>query len=194
MRRFLAPLPLAVLALLTACEDDQFRIDPLLTTDTVTIAAPQAGSTLPSALDVTAAGGVIQGGRFPEQVRDAEQFDLVLRRRDGQLAFVPAGVLGLRDLRGDTSRAGITQPLNGQTFAGLEEAPERNAFVTDRPVPVQQGAVYAVRSRVVSCGFSGGEQYAKLQPLDVEPATGTVTLQITTNERCQDTRLVEPED
>lgn len=170
----------------SACRDGTgLNIDPLIATDTIELAAPSAGLELPSALDVTAVGGVIVGGRHPELQEHAEQWDLAMRLREGQLMFVPAAALGLR------SRAAITRPITGGTFEGVIEAPGRGAFVSDSAVAVQTGAVYVVRSRDIACGFGGGVQYAKIQPLEVEG--GRLRLQIATNERCQDPRLV-PED
>lgn len=183
--RFSIALLLAVATAAAAgCDTGtDFRIDPLLATDTLELAVPNASAELASALDITASLGVIRGGRFPERQEDAEEFDFVLRRRDAELTLVPAAALGL------PSRAGITQPLEGETFESLVEAPGRTAFVSDSAVVVRQGAVYAARSRVIASGFGSCQQYAKLQPLAVDAAAGTVRLQITTNERCADPRL-----
>lgn len=172
-----------LLAVSGACTDGTgFRIDPVLSTDTFELAAPTSRGGLPSALDVTATVGVIGGGRFPETQEDAERWDIAVRVRDGGLAFLPASAFGL------TSEAAITPPLAGQTFESVIEAPGRSSFVTDSAVVVEPGAVYVVRSRLITCGISRTPQYAKIQPLEV--AEGRVRLQVTTNERCGDPRLV----
>lgn len=190
MRR-LAVFLILLIAPLAACDDpSSFLVEPQLATDTLELAAPSANSTLPTALDITAAGGIITGGRFPERVRDAGEWDVAVRLRGGQLVLVPAGALGLRDgLSGGTSRAAITRPITGQTFERLIEAPGRSSFLTDSAVTVQQGALYVIRSRGIACGFGGGEQYAKVQVLNARPSEGRLELQIVTNENCSDPRL-----
>lgn len=185
MRRLALILPLASVAL-GACEDTTgFQINPLISTDTVEVAAPEEGSLLPTALDVTSSSGFIGGGRFPERAQHAGEWDFAIRERDGALVFVPAGALGL------DSRAAITRPLEGRTFDEVDEAPGPGSFVADSAVVIEVGAVYVARSRDIVCGFSSSLQYAKLQPLEVDLAAGTVRLRIQTNERCGDPRLVE---
>jgi hypothetical protein len=185
--RTITTLFLASLAAVAAGCDDatNFRIDPQLVTDTVEIAIPMAGRDLPTALDIAVLSGEIGGGRFPERTEDAEQFDFALRRRGGELVFVPARALGL------VSDAAITRPLAGETFESLKEAPGRDAFIADSAVAVQQGAVFAARSRLVlACPFGQGRQFAKLSPIAVDRQAGLVRLAITTNARCEDPRLV----
>ncbi len=177
---------LAVIALsLTACDDPNFRIDPLLATDTVEVFAPTADNAgRPTALDVTSFQLFIHGPRFPERAAEAELWDFAVRIREGQLTLVPASVLGL------TSRAAIAGPLVGETFGGLREAPVPAAFVMTEPVVMRVGEVYAARSRDTGAGYGACNQYAKFQPLEVDVATGRLRLQIITNERCGDLRLV----
>jgi hypothetical protein len=174
---------------LNACDNPGFgRLDPLIAVDsTVVIAAPIAAETrLPSALDVTATGGVIRGGRFPERVQDANLgWDLAVRIREGQLVFVASTGLGL------PTRAGITAPLLGQTLQMVREVPSGAVFETSTAVPVQVGAVYVIRSREFSTGFGACLQYGKLQVTEADAAAGTVRMRVETNERCYDTRLVE---
>ena len=181
-----AALPLALL--LGASDSNDTSFDPLLAVDTFEIAAPTAGSALPTAVDITALSGVVFGGRFPEQLADAGEWDLALRLVGGELQFVPAGKIGIMDI-GGVSRAAITDPLNGRTFESVTQAPNAGAFVTDRGVPVRLGGVYAARSRLVPCGLSAVEQYAKLQPLEVDLAAQKVRFRIQTNSRCADQRL-----
>lgn len=186
MRHIAALFVAASLGLASACDGGTgYRIEPLITSDTVDLAAPGSATGLPTAVDVTSTSGIIAGGRFPERQQDAEQWDLAIRVRDGQVVFVPAGALGL------SSNPAVTHPLMGQSFDQVIEAPGAAAFVADSAVVVQEGAVYVVRSRVFSCGFGGAAQYAKIQPLAVSAADGTVQLRIATNEVCGDPRLVE---
>ncbi|MBW3628508.1 MAG: hypothetical protein KY464_04340 [Gemmatimonadetes bacterium] len=190
MRSFalIAAIPAAFL--LAACESTNTNLDPMLVTDTIELVTPTANSTLPTAVDITALARVIVGGRYPEELNDAGEWDFALRRVGSELQFVPAGKIGVFDL-GGLSRAGITEPLNGRSFESVTQAPKQNTFITDRGVPVRVGEVYAARSRLVLCGPSAVEQYAKLQPLEVDAAAQRVRFRLVTNSRCADQRLSE---
>ena len=173
---------------LAGCDDpNAFRIDPILVRDTVEVAAPLPNTArLPSALDVTGNGtGQITGGRFPERPRDALQWDFVVRVDDGEVVLLPARGLGVLD-----SRAALTGPIPGETFASLREAPGQSVFSMTDPVVMRVGNVHVARSRDVSTFICTGVQFAKLQPLEVDVATGRLVLEIVTNERCNDPRLV----
>lgn len=176
--------------LLAACESTDTNFDPLLVTDTIELVTPTANSALPTAVDITALSRVIVGGRYPEELADAGEWDFALRREGSELHFVPAGKIGVFDI-GGLSRAGITEPLTGRSFESVTQAPKQNTFITDRGVPVRVGEVYAARSRLVLCGPSGVEQYAKLQPLEVDLAAQRVRFRLVTNSRCADQRLSE---
>jgi len=184
-----AALPLALL--FAACDSNNGEIEPLLVTDTFDLAAPTAGSALPTAIDITALGGfAIVGGRYPEELNDAGEWDFAVRLVGGELQFVPAGAIGILDV-GGRSRAGITQPLTGRTFNSVTQAPNQAAFITDRGVTARVGEVYGARSRLILCGASAVEQYAKLQPLEVDLAAQRVRFQIVTSSICADQRLAE---
>jgi hypothetical protein len=179
---------LLVLALLigaAACDDvSGFQVDPLLATDTVDVYAPlEANAELPTALDIVARNLVIGGGRFPERTVHAGQWDFAVRVREGEMVLVPAGALGLE------YEPLLTRALAGQSFEALTRAPERAAFVADSAVVMRTGSVYAARSRLASTVFGACNQYAKLQPLEVDPVAGSLRLLITTNEQCGDNRL-----
>jgi hypothetical protein len=181
-------IALTFAALATACDDPNAGLlDPALVTDTVQLAAPSPeNASIANALDLTTLTL-----RFPELASDAAAWDLALRLRDGELSLVPAGTLGLRDpISGTLSRAGVTHPIGGQTLEGLREAPKSDAFVTDSAMVLRVGSLYAARSRGVNCGFSSGFNYAKFTVLSADPATGLVSLAITANRNCGDTRLV----
>lgn len=168
---------------LGACSDDPFfRRDPVLATDTIEVAAPTAANTdLPTAIDLTTNGFVIAGVRFPERPADAQQWDLSIRLEDGELVFKPVGAFGIE------SSAAISHPLLGETFEGLEEAPPASAMVSDSTVVIEEGSVYAARTRQPTGGCS---QFSKLLPLEVNVATGILRVVITTNGQCGDPRLV----
>lgn len=173
------------------CEDSTGTEVPLfLVTDTVEVFAPIAGNAgLPTAVDITGnqSGGVV-GGRFPELSRDALQWDFAVRIRDGELVLVPAAVVGIPN-----SRAGVTRALEGETFESVREAPPQVTFLTDTVIVMETGSVYAARSRDVPTTFGGAcTYYAKLQPLEVDVATGALRFQIVSNQ-CGDPRLVAPD-
>jgi hypothetical protein len=173
--------------LVTGCGDPFFgALDPLMVTDSLSLAAPSdAFPNTPSALDVTSAGGFIRGGRFPERLEDATiGWDLAVRVRDGGIVFLLSGAAGFG------GRAGISEPLAGQTFEGLTQVPSGIRYETETAVPAQVGSVYVVRSREFSTGFGGCVQYSKLEPTEMNPAEGTVRVRLSTNERCYDNRLV----
>lgn len=186
LNRF-AGVVLACFTTLIGCDDPSgIDFSPMLVQDTVVIAAPlPQNAALPTALDITGDNsGSVGGGRFPERPSDAQNWDFAVRIRDGQLALVPARAIGL------DSRAAITQPLVGETFEGLREAPGQSTFTSTEHVVLTEGAVYVARSRETSGGFLGVcVQFAKLSPLEVDVEQGLVTLQIVTNEQCGDPRL-----
>lgn len=190
MRRYTGGgLLIACFVFLAACGDSTgLDFNPLLVQDTVLIAAPLAqNADLPTALDITGnGGGGVWGGRFPELPRDALEWDFALRIRDGQLVLLPARLIGVPG-----ARSAITQALSGETFEGLREVPGQSALSAENAVPLRAGAVYAARSRETVGGFFGAcVQFAKLSPLEVDVAQGRARIQIVTNERCGDPRLV----
>ncbi|MBV9772948.1 MAG: hypothetical protein JO040_03320 [Gemmatimonadetes bacterium] len=186
VRLSFALLLLPLLAPLAACDSTTGLGDPLIVVDTLTIGAPSvAPASVPSAVDVVSfSGGAIGGGRFPERPLEAEQWDFTVRLRNGSFAFYPRAAVGVAG-----NRAGITQPMD-TPFDDVREAPASSRFVMDSAVVVRQGATYVVRSRIYS---SPCFEYARVQPLELNAAAGTVKLQVATSATCQDTRLV-PKD
>ncbi len=161
--------------------------NPILVSDTVTIFAPlSANLGLPSALDVTSDGAFgIVGGRFPERIRDALQWDVAVRILGGNVVLIPARGIGVVD-----SRAALTPPIVGSTFETLREAPGQSTFTADSAIVMSSGNVHVVRSREFSPGCM---QFAKLQPLAVDPVAGSVHFRVVTNQRCSDPRLIAVE-
>ncbi|MEX2570613.1 MAG: hypothetical protein WD737_04860 [Gemmatimonadota bacterium] len=184
-----AALLVALMSLAAACSDStDFVIEPDLVTDTVEVAAPlPQNAALPTALDVTGDGaGGVAGGRFPEFQDDAGRWDFLVRVQGGQLVLVPAGHAGINN-----SRAALTPPIEGETFASLREIPGQSTFVSDSAIAMHEGSVYAARSRETSTAFTVGcTQFAKFEPLEVDVAAGRLRIQIVTNQFCGDIRLV----
>jgi predicted small secreted protein len=181
--RFALALPLAAALSLAACDDPTGFGRAVIVTDTLTLGVPSvAPDTMPSALDVFSRDQInVGGGRFPERPAEAEEWDVTLRLRNGQLQLLPRGALGL-----DSRRAGITAAVAGATFEGLREAPASARYATTEGQALAQGAVYVVRSRTVQ----GCSHYAKLQPLALDAAAGTARVAVATSASCSDTRLV----
>ncbi|HET8654241.1 MAG TPA: hypothetical protein VFL93_01815 [Longimicrobiaceae bacterium] len=191
MRSFLAILLLIVVAPLAACNDSVFLQPPALLADTLVLAVPAPDDTLPSAIDVSSMALGSGFGRFPERAADAQEWDLTVRKQGDSLVFVPAGTLGILAPTGAVSRAGITQAMN-RSFGQVIEAPGNSSFDDSTAVAIEQGAVYVARSRSSLNVYGGScENYAKLQPLAVDPTLGRVTLYVVTNTNCGDPRLVE---
>ncbi|MDQ3555574.1 MAG: hypothetical protein M3409_02185 [Gemmatimonadota bacterium] len=186
MRRTACLSVLSLGALLAAACGDPTgsAFDPVIATDTVQIAPPSAeAGALPSAVDLSIAGGVFGGingpTRFPERSADASAgWDLTVRSTSGGLVFFPAGALGLSFNSGISPRA--------EAFESIERAPEMLAeYVTDAAVPLAVGSVYVARTRQ----RGGCVQYSKLRVLEIG-AGDAVRLEIVGNERCTDPRLV----
>lgn len=177
-----------LLAIGSGCGDSTgLDLNPLLVRDTVIVAAPLPGNAdLPTALDIMTDGrGGIVGGRFPERVSDALQWDFLVEidEQTGNLVLLPARAVGIGD-----SRAAITPPIEGTSFDDLREAPGQSTFIPDSAVTMEVGNVHVARSRVSPASLC--MYFAKLQPLRVDVAEGILELQIVANQRCSDPRLV----
>lgn len=183
-----AALLMGCLAALPACENPNAAgFEAQLVTDTVTLVVPDAarpleGDASGSALDVvsSALGEIVV--RRPERVNDAGQWDVALRRRAGELVLVPPAVLALR---GPQARAAVTRVESA--FDDLRDASARATFTPDSVAVLRPAAVYLLRSR--DCSAGGGNQYAKLEALAVDPAAGTARLRVVANRQCNDPRL-----
>ena len=115
-------------------------------------------------------------------------WDLLLDTQDGQLVFLPPGALGI------TSEARVLS-LPGMAFDDVIRAPkDTTLYSVDLPLPVETTSVYVVRTHQgrdrfgLPCRFFG-----KLQPLEVEPALGTVRFVYDVSRLCDDRGLI-PED
>lgn len=191
MRLFRLALALPLLAAaalsLAACDDPVGFGQQVIVTDTVTIGVPSlVPDTVPTALDVVSpdqvsVGGPAGAGRFPERPGESENWDVTVRLQNGVFSLLPRGAVGLESLR-----SAVTEPITGTTFEALDEAPPSSRFNSDRGVALAVGSVYVVRSRVFRQGCF---QYAKVQPVALNAAAGTVRLAVATSAGCQDTRL-----
>ena len=188
--RFIAVLLVPMLMALAACDDpNNPNFEPRLVADTVLLAVPDPSAPLSesvgSALDIGSSSVLGIAVREPERPSAAGQYDVLLRRRGNELVLVPPKVLGVQGMQ---ARAGIAT-VNG-SFDQVREIPQQSSFVTDSVIPLRPSTTYVLRSRDLSCGFGRGNIYAKLEPLELNPAAGTARLNVVANSTCNDPRLV----
>ncbi len=182
-RPLLASALLLVLAGISACGDDPFRLDWVENPREVTLfSLDRDERNRPSAFEMRQGQRVIL-----ESVGAAGIWDFALDTRDGELVFLPPRSVGVQ------SRAGLAEFPNTR-FDELREAPSDTAAYTTRtPVPVRMGSVYAVRTRQQPGSF--GEScifYGKVQPLEIDVAAGTLLFRFDTSPDCNNPRLVPP--
>lgn len=118
----------------------------------------------------------------------AGNWDLAVDVRDGVLVFLTPGALGIR------SRASIA-PVVGTTFKDLREAPsDTTRYISDRPVPVEAGTIYAIQTHEEAGSFgSVCVYYAKVEPRRIDPVEGVLTFLYDASPVCNSRRLVPPD-
>lgn len=173
---------LACAPLLTACEDDSFLAELVLTPDTATIGLP--GSAQGSAIDIVRATAGARLVRFPERIEDAEQWDVALRRTPTGLVLRPFDPVGSQ-LRG----SGLA--VASGSFETIDEAPRGDASYSNEDLPLTAGGVYFIRSRQFNSTGIVCVKYAKLRAVDLNVAAGTARFAIVINEGCDDERLAD---
>jgi hypothetical protein len=181
LRLFALLVPLAAAApLLSACDDNNFLVEVILSTDTVTVGLP--GSGLRSALDLarTTLGASLL--RAPETLADAQEWDVALRRADGVFSLRPNTLTG-SNFRG----AGIS--VSEKPFDTVDKAPRGNSAYSSEPRVLTVGSTYLVRSRQFAAGLSVCQKYAAVKVLALDQAAGTAQLALRINENCDDERL-----
>ncbi|MDT8341737.1 MAG: hypothetical protein RQ751_09520 [Longimicrobiales bacterium] len=181
----LVPVTAGALGLVLAgCGDDPFQLDWVASPDTVllySLARPELN--LPSAFN-------FNERRFVriESPGATGAWDFALDSEEGGLVFLVPGALGIR------SRARITS-VQGIAFPDVREAPaDTAAYISDRPVPVEQGPIFIFQT-VESVGAFGTPCvfYAKLEVLDVDVELGTMLYVYDSNPVCNDRDLVPPD-
>ncbi|HSJ09609.1 MAG TPA: hypothetical protein VK928_06825 [Longimicrobiales bacterium] len=115
-------------------------------------------------------------------------WDFALLDVNGGLALVPA--ITIAPVTGSRARLLV---VNGASLESVDEAPSDSTRYTAQALTLQTGAVYVLRSRRASCGYTAGSKYAKLQPVDVDVARGVVRFAIVRNPYCDIRSLVPPE-
>lgn len=117
------------------------------------------------------------------KTQDPFDFDIAVTEIDGAFHVLPAGLF-----EGFTIEPGVAVDSSGIQFEDMTRAP-RDGYVTDAPVPLREGWIYAVRTRR---DFRGCHMYGKFEVLDLDPA-GIVEIRTMRNPLCNDRNLVPPE-
>jgi hypothetical protein len=173
-----------LVASLGACGNDPFAIKWSAKPDTVTLySLSRPDLNLQSAYDFRNRVSVVV-----ESPSSTGRWDMAVDTRNGRIVMVPAAALGV------DSRAGIV-PMPDVTFDELTEAPaDTSVYITDRPVPMDVGSVYVVRTRK-SVGSFGSRcfYYAKMEPLSTDPEAGTLTFYFDGAHVCNDRSLIPPD-
>ena len=180
-----AALLAALLVGLVACGDDPFSFDWSDAPDTVllySLARPELG--LESGISFVPPPSMTA----IESPNATGTWDLALDTQGGQLVMLPPGALGV------TSRARIAA-LGAVDFDEVVEAPEDSLlYVADDPVPVTDAAVYVVRSNRSVSGFgSSCVYYAKVQPVTIDVAGGTLRFRYVASPICNSRDLIPPD-
>ena len=183
-RRAALAVTLLLSAVVLACSSDPFAIPWQSSPDTVllySLARPELN---------LESGFNFHTGRSHriESANATGNWDVALDTRGGQLVFLPPGALGIR------SRARITT-FPGEAFAVVLRAPEDTlVYSANEPVPIQAGTVYVFRTDQ-SMGVFGTNcvYYAKLEPIDIDVAGGTLSFVFEASPVCNDFRLVPPD-
>jgi hypothetical protein len=173
---------LACAPLLTACNDNGFLAELVLSPDTAVIGLP--GSAQGSAIDIVRATAGARLVRFPERLDDAEQWDVTLRRTDAGLVLRPFDPVG-------SQLAGAGVAVAARDFDAIQDAPRGNASYSDEDLPLAANGVYFIRSRQFSSSGIVCVKYAKLKVLALDAAAGTVQFAMVINEGCDDERLAD---
>jgi hypothetical protein len=174
----------AVLAVgLAACDSDPFafRWDP--EPDTVllySLARPE--------LNLVSAFSFYR--RTPVRVEAAGssgQWDAAVDTRNNEIVLLPPGALGV------IGSARITT-LEGLTLDDVRQAPgDTLVYVANDPVAVEMGNVYVIKTNRSTGSFGTScVYYAKMAPLEIDPAGGTLQFEFVTNPVCNNRDLVPP--
>lgn len=173
-----------LVAALTACGNDPFSYrwsDVPDTAQIYSIARPELN--LPSGFSF------YDGFALVVELPSATgRWDVALDTEDGQLVLLPPGAVGI------VSRARIAA-LPGIPYGDITEAPGDTAqYSANDPVPVTAGTSYVIRTNVRPGSFgSACTYYAKMEPVEIDVAEGTLKFRYATNPICNSHDLVPPD-
>ena len=188
-RRWLGSIPLLLLLLLPslmACDDDFYTVRWEESPDTVllySLARPELN--LYSGFNFLGRVGV----RI-ESPSAVDGWDMALDTRDGELVFIPPSAIGVAN-----STASIA-PMGVMAWEDLTKAPrDTTLYISDRPVQVNVGELYVIRSRQ-SAGSYGSRcnYYGKFMPLIEDLEAQTVTFVFDISPVCNNRKLIPPKD
>ncbi len=162
-------------ASLAACGDPFGGVEALVRADSIVLASANSASPLPSAVDIADNVRLTH----PELPTDAGAFDLQVRQSGSTFTLVPSP--GNGQLRG----AGLQRTT--RDIADPGNAPREVAGYTREAVQIAAGETYFVQTRP-ACNISSSK-YAILKVLALDPAAGTVTIRMVSNQMCDDERL-----
>jgi hypothetical protein len=166
---------------LEACSDTIVDTPWTSTVDTVTLySLANPDLALSSAYDFSGRTRV-----HVEQAGAQRAWDLALDTRGGVLVLVPPGALGI------DSKARVAA-LAGQSFAQVQQAPSDTLVYSSKtPVPLDLNTTYVVHTDLRSSPFGlSCQYYAKMQPIALDAAAGTMRFIYDTSPICNDRRLV----
>jgi hypothetical protein len=166
------------------CGDDPYAVDWVAAPDTVVLyALSRPEMNLASGFDFYNRVSLVI-----ENPSATGNWDMAVDSRSGAIVLLPPGALGVN------SKAQVA-PLKGRTFDDVTEAPADTAlYVARAPVPVELGTVYVWRSRQ-NYGYYGSScvYYAKMEPLVIDPAGGTLTFVFDSSPACNNRSLIPPD-
>lgn len=175
---------LLLLAGVWACDDDPFKINWELSPDTVllySLARPEMN--LYSAFNFV--------GKVPVRVESASavgEWDMAVDTQNGTLVFVPPPAIGL------TASTARIAPMGELGYDDIRRAPrDTTLYIGDRPVPVEVGQLYVIRTRqTIGNWGSRCVYYGKMEPLTADAELGILTFKYDMSPVCNDRKLVPP--
>ena len=182
-RRAIAPLLLLVLAASGCGEDDGFLTWTASPDTALLYSLSRPELNLLSAFNFRDRSSV----RI-ETVGAGFSWDIALDTRGGQLVLLAPRALGIE------SRARVAR-LPGMTFDEIIDAPEDSLLYSDtQPVALDLNSGYVVQTDLRGSPFGGScVFYAKLQPLTIDVAAGSLEFVFDVSPLCNDRRVVPPE-
>jgi hypothetical protein len=169
---------------LTACGDDPFAFPWSDVPDTVklySLARPE--------LDIPTGFSFADGLAFAVEAPVATgRWDLALGTEGGALVLLPPGALGVFGLRARVARFPNT------SYADIVQAPsDTTLYEGDDPVTVEAGTIYVIRTNLRPGSFgSACTYYAKMEPVVIDVAGGSLTFRYITSPICNSRDLVPP--
>ena len=168
---------------LAACDDDPFLIEWTENPqESVLFALDRDELNSPSAYNMLARLQVV----IEDPVTEG-RWDFAVDRQNGQMVFLTPRVLGI------PSEAALV-PFPGMEFEEMRRAPSDTLlYVTDKPVPVELGTIYVVRTHE-QIGSYGRIcfYYGKLEPLEIDLQAGVLRFLQDTSPACNNRSLVPP--